>query len=889
MKTLGFIKYLEENDAYHEVETVLENYFRGSVITKDTVYSNEYSRFAEGVLNKGLLYTSDTKEGYEEYLKKSADRYGEDLVTALLYNQTLGSDYLIFYSLDKGYINLNKIDDIGYKANNTFFYENGMGYRVYYDNPYNARSYFELSGDEYDEFEEYYDDDIHTTYYDENTGSRKNAVFTTSTFGYEAYANECDSLQQEEEIVFSENTYGTRYHSDISYQTRAAISASKADGLVMIEDAYYGKTYYSGVYEITLNKDKLDVLNKEDFVSSDFFCHTREEYSELCKDYKSFTDEYKNALFAVLDESTGRFTTNLSSKDSKVTEKNVEKKIEKLCGSCVTFSSGNNTISTSDLFSNQVISVAYDFSDRLGDKTNFTIWAGFDRSLSGGIDPFSHIDSTASETAERIKQTATPVIICTLGWLICLGVLIFLTGRRSYDDELHMNRLDGIFTILRTALNLGLAALAVFGAAMLLMEVGGYYYDETLGRSIPHITDGLLKLACAACVIASLFIADWVLYIARHIKNRSLLKNISVIKLIGYLIRKSKQKKQERLLRDAAYSDFRNKIFRVMIPVLCVLDIAALIVIFWSSDYDAAFLLLIPFIAVAEFFLIRLFMKYVTAVREIFLSVHNMRTGEDVTPVDKAKMPSSLHAYADDINSVREGLAIAVENATREQRTKTELITNVSHDLKTPLTSIINYVDLLTKRPIEDYEARKYIGVLGEKSAKLKKLIEDLVEASKASAGNVQVNLVTLSLHELISQMVGEYEDDFASRGLSVFIEEKQSDITVSADSKLACRVIDNLMVNIKKYAMPGTRVYVRLFADEGCGCISISNISENQLNIPASELKERFVRGDESRSTEGSGLGLAIAEDFMSLQNGNLDLYINGDMFTAVVRFRQV
>ena len=187
---------------------------------------------------------------------------------------------------------------------------------------------------------------------------------------------------------------------------------------------------------------------------------------------------------------------------------------------------------------------------------------------------------------------------------------------------------------------------------------------------------------------------------------------------------------------------------------------------------------------------------------------------------------------------------------------------------------------------IPDETAQGYLDVLGEKSDRLKKLIEDLVEASKASAGAMKVELTTVSLGELARQLLGEYADAFEERGLSVIFQQGDAPLRVCADSKLSYRVLDNLMGNIKKYAMPGTRVYLTLSQTADRGVLTLRNVSQEPLGIPVEELRERFVRGDRARSTEGSGLGLSIAEDLCGLQNAKLDLSIDGDLFTASVAF---
>ena len=215
---------------------------------------------------------------------------------------------------------------------------------------------------------------------------------------------------------------------------------------------------------------------------------------------------------------------------------------------------------------------------------------------------------------------------------------------------------------------------------------------------------------------------------------------------------------------------------------------------------------------------------------------------------------------------------------------KTALITNVSHDLKTPLTSIITYSDLLSKRELGDGEAEKYVGVINEKAIRLKRLIEDLVEASKASTGNIKINTINLNLCEIAMQAVGENTDELEKRQLEAVVTCPEEGVTVFADSRQTWRIIENLLSNVKKYAMQGTRVYIDVRRQDGFGVIEIKNVSALPLNIPARELTQRFVRGDAARTTEGSGLGLSIARSLCELQGGRFEISIDGDLFKVCV-----
>ena len=254
--------------------------------------------------------------------------------------------------------------------------------------------------------------------------------------------------------------------------------------------------------------------------------------------------------------------------------------------------------------------------------------------------------------------------------------------------------------------------------------------------------------------------------------------------------------------------------------------------------------------------------------------------------VDTARMLPALKEHAENLSAVRLGMSRAVDERMKSERFRTELITNVSHDLKTPLTSIVSYVDLLKNEPIESEKAREYIDVLDRQSQRLKKLTADLVDASKASSGALTVNPEPVDLGELVRQSAGEYAERFAAASLTPVLGLREEETVVTADGRLLWRVLDNLLTNAVKYSLPGTRVYLDVTKSPGTASISVKNISREALNIPAEELMERFVRGDASRSSEGSGLGLSIARSLTELMGGELRITLDGDLFKAEILF---
>ena len=260
----------------------------------------------------------------------------------------------------------------------------------------------------------------------------------------------------------------------------------------------------------------------------------------------------------------------------------------------------------------------------------------------------------------------------------------------------------------------------------------------------------------------------------------------------------------------------------------------------------------------------------------------NMADGDFSQNIDTKRLIGDFKRYGQRMNDLRSGMEQAVQEQTRAERMKTELITNVSHDIKTPLTSIVNYVDLLQKEDVQSETAREYIAVLDRQSRRLKKLTEDLVEASKASSGALPVDLQPTDVSVLFDQIVGEYQDRLADCRLTLVARPPETPVSVRADGKLLSRVMDNLVSNICKYALEDTRVYVVAASDAETVTISFKNVSRAELNISPDELMERFVRGDASRHTEGSGLGLSIAGSLVRLMNGTFALSIDGDLFRA-------
>lgn len=317
--------------------------------------------------------------------------------------------------------------------------------------------------------------------------------------------------------------------------------------------------------------------------------------------------------------------------------------------------------------------------------------------------------------------------------------------------------------------------------------------------------------------------------------------------------------------------------------VVVLVNALGMILAFGAGSFFV-FLLTLVLDAAGLYFVIRI-MRQLKALQT---AAQKLAAGDLTYTVDTEKMYPVLKEHGDDLNAVSVGMSRAVNERMKSERFKTELITNVSHDLKTPLTSIVSYVDLLKKEPIESEQAQEYIEVLDRQSQKLKKLTTDLVDASKASSGALPVNLEKIDLGELLRQSAGEYTEKFAAASITPVLNVPEGETYVTADGRLLWRVLDNLLGNAVKYAQSGTRLYLELTPGETETVLTLKNISREPLNIPAEELMERFVRGDGSRHTDGSGLGLSIANSLMELMGGKLTLTLDGDLFKAALVFPQ-
>lgn len=495
------------------------------------------------------------------------------------------------------------------------------------------------------------------------------------------------------------------------------------------------------------------------------------------------------------------------------------------------------------------------YDKEIGSADNYEIYAAFDKNLSVD-DEYFYIQMNVFSASRNILQSVVWISICAVMVIATLIYLIVTAGRKEKGGNIKLLPTDRILSFLHLGFNF---VILLISGIIVMILMKNYCCESVHIISKPVV----LSICGLVAVVGYSAFIEWVMSFSRNVKNKSFFRHT----IIGYIFFKK---------QDLTNEQRKNRRNLNIFIFICISYVFMLILFALLTTWEDVFvlpLLILTFIG-AAFLLVTAY--YLSKLIESI-----GQSGE--SQIDASLYPIWLRALADYMEKMQKNTNEAIESAIRDQKMKTQLITNVSHDLKTPLTAVINYADLLSKCEIENEQAREYVAIISEKSARLKKLIEDLTEAAKASSGNIQTNVVSLNLNEIAVQIAGENEDDLKNKNLELILKVPENPVIVAADSKLTYRVLENLMSNVRKYAMPNSRVY--LGVDENKS-VYVSNVSAKALDISPDELKARFVRGDESRTTEGSGLGLAIADDLCKIQNAALELSIDGDLFKATVRF---
>ncbi len=453
-------------------------------------------------------------------------------------------------------------------------------------------------------------------------------------------------------------------------------------------------------------------------------------------------------------------------------------------------------------------------------------------------------------------------VMSILIWLILIIYLSIAAGKRDDTGEVYLNPFDRIPTEI-------LFLSAIVGTIVLIWGTAGllYFYDDGSYTSLMVAIGGITFAGMA-------FLQIFYLSFVRRIRA-GVLWSGSILSWffrgIGLL--------------------FTSRRSLTKMVVWFLLHLLACLVLFpmIAMSYDREL-----FTVGVGMFSILCGVEAVLIIREgvqrnkVLDGISKIADGDLEYKIAEEELKGDNRKLAHAVNDIGEGLHRAVDDSMKNERLQADLITNVSHDIKTPLTSIINYVDLLKREELENERARNYIKILDTKSQRLKQLAEDLVEASRISSGNIKLDMERINLVELVHQTEGEFAERFEERGLNIISNLPRESVVILADGRRIWRVLENLYNNVAKYAMENTRVYVDMYADGNQVLFSIKNISENPLNIEADELTERFIRGDISRSTEGSGLGLSIAKNLMIMMGGTFQIYLDGDLFKVMIGFKQ-
>ena len=476
--------------------------------------------------------------------------------------------------------------------------------------------------------------------------------------------------------------------------------------------------------------------------------------------------------------------------------------------------------------------------------------------------PIFHIDMLYQARYTFIVCLALSVLLFSAG----LVFLCYISGKTHKTSPVTPGVFNRIPLDLYATATVVLCYFLVLAAQNILNTFFYYDYSYDIGG---------ITLSSAVLLVASVILVGFVFALAAQIKaddrywwKHSLLRNGGLMMV-----------KVSRYVSNSA-NKFVSLLWRRLLLAVLLCGLLAVSVFLLVTQNSPYLLIAVVLVGIGTI----CYSAYASG--SLLSGAKRMARGDLQRKIATKYLIGSHSAMADDLNTLADVAVQAAKKQMRSEHMKAELITNISHDIKTPLTSIINYVDLL-EHAATPQEQAEYLATLGRQSQRLKKLIEDLMEMSKASSGSIPVEISTLDASEMVNQALGEFTDKLSAAQLTPVFQQPEGPVSLLADSRLTWRVLSNLLSNAVKYALPGTRIYVDLVQLEERAILSLKNISREPLNISAEELTERFVRGDVSRNTEGSGLGLNIAKSLMQLQNGHLQIHVDGDLFKATLVFR--
>ena len=576
-------------------------------------------------------------------------------------------------------------------------------------------------------------------------------------------------------------------------------------------------------------------------------------YYEVINYNSTMISQYIN--YIIIDKENGNMFTNIQSND-------YPEEMNKLKTEKTNWSYQDGKITTNIHTINQ-------------ESTKYMTSSTYSTDNFEGYEIYSNIDPNTLNYSNSlyVQQTVynifkghenLPAYLIPLSSILILVMIVYLiwaTGHEKGKEGIQLNSIDKIsYEII----------------SIVIMFVIGMMMSFAVASVESQIPQRILMSVFLLCyLIGYACLAVWVSTTIRRLKAKQFIRSFLTYKVCRWI-----KVTIQKIFKKVTDKENANRKITIMYWGFVVISII-LACTMWSG---IGLLVLIAFWIWTYYKLL----QYNKKVQKINEALRNIYEGNPNVKLNEEELEGTLKIMAKYINDIAGGFTNAIEQSLKSERLKTELITNVSHDIKTPLTSIINYVDLLKKEEINNAQIEQYIAVLDKKSQRLKKLIEDLVEASKVSSGNVKLNMEVINLKELLNQSIGEFEDKLEKKNLKIEMDLPNENVLIKADNRYLYRVIENVFSNISKYALEGSRVYIKLEKQKEEVYLEFKNISKDKLNISAEELMQRFVRGDKSRYTEGSGLGLSIAKSLTELQDGKFKIDIDGDLFKVVIKWKK-
>lgn len=566
------------------------------------------------------------------------------------------------------------------------------------------------------------------------------------------------------------------------------------------------------------------------------------------------TYEYKNFKYLIIDNKNSVAYTNV---EHTMFTDSIEEIKERLAKNSIYWNYEKGNVNTS-IEKLKLEEIRYkSIYKSIDDAKNFSVYTSLENDLTY-YDQY-RTNKTVFDMAQILYKPALYLLPLSIVAVIVLLIMnCFLIGLRNEKGEVILNAFD------KTPLLVALIILFI------LFMIGCGFLIALTSENLTLILSGI-AIGAVIVYISFVFFLETII---KRIKSKTLFRNTITYRIL-------------RWIKSLITSMTRNANMTVKLILIFIAFGILNIIGFGLSinNEPIGFFILIAIWVYAFAKMHQWLVRYI----EIKNAINEIYIGNTEVHLDEKRYKGSLNSMAIQVNDIAGGLSNAIQEKLKSERLKTELITNVSHDIKTPLTSIINYVDLLKKEKMPNEQAEEYLNILDNKSQRLKRLTEDLVEASKASSGNIKLNIEKLNVNELLKQVSGEFEDKFKLRNLEEVMSLPEKNVYINADSRYMYRILENMYSNISKYAMDNTRVYIDVIPNNNRITIQMKNISKEKLNISTEELMQRFVRGDSARNTEGSGLGLSIATSLTTLQGGTFNIYLDGDLYKVIIEFDMI